>query len=34
VRYGKRGVPRLIAIDGREYIADDEVAYRVRRFWR
>jgi hypothetical protein len=34
VRYGKRGVPRSIAIDGRESIADDEVGYRIRRFWR
>jgi hypothetical protein len=34
VRYGKRGVPRRIAIDGRSYIADDEITYEVRRFWR
>ena len=34
VRYGKRGVPRFIAIDGREYIADDEVGYKIERLWR
>jgi Family of unknown function (DUF6174) len=34
VRYGKRGVPRRIAIDGRELVADDEITYEVRRFWR
>ena len=34
VRYGKRGLPRSIGIDGRENVADDEVGYRIRRFWR
>jgi hypothetical protein len=34
VRYGKRGIPRSIFIDGREYIADDEVGYRLRNFRR
>lgn len=35
VRYGAgRGIPRSIWIDGREYIADDEIGYRVERFWR
>ncbi len=34
VRYDKRGMPRFIGIDGREYIADDEVGYKVEGFWR
>ena len=34
VRYGSRGVPRSIGIDGRAGVADDEVTYRVPRFWR
>ena len=34
VRYGKRGLPRSIGIDGRENVADDEIGYRIRRFWR
>ena len=34
VRYGRRGVPRFIFINGRDYIADDEVGYKVDRFWR
>jgi len=34
VRYDRHGMPRRIAIDGRAYIADDEVTYTVDRFWR
>ena len=34
VRYGSRGVPRSIGIDGLRAVADDEVTYRVPRFWR
>ena len=32
VRYGKRGVPSLISIDGSLLIADDELGYTIRRF--
>ena len=34
VRYDRRGIPRRIGIDGRRFIADDEVTYRIARFWR
>ena len=34
VRYGSRGVPRSIGIDGLRMVADDEITYRVPRFWR
>jgi Family of unknown function (DUF6174) len=34
VRYGRRGVPRSIGIDGHRMTADDEVSYRVEHFWR
>jgi len=34
VRYGRRGIPRRIGIDGHPNIADDEVAYAVAHFWR
>jgi Family of unknown function (DUF6174) len=34
VRYDHRGVPRRISIDGRRSVADDEVTYRVPKFWR
>ena len=34
VRYGGRGVPRSIEIDNIRQAIDDEVAYRVVRFWR
>jgi hypothetical protein len=34
VRYDRRGVPRSIGIDRFGRAADDEVAYRVTRFWR
>jgi len=34
VQYDKRGMPRFIGIDGREFIADDEVGYKVEKFWR
>jgi hypothetical protein len=32
VTYGKRGVPRSIAVDGSRQIADDEVSYALSRF--
>ena len=32
VRYGKRGVPGSISIDGSLLIADDELGYTIRRF--
>ena len=32
VTYGKRGVPRSIAVDGSRQIADDEVSYAISRF--
>jgi uncharacterized protein DUF6174 len=34
VTYDHRGIPRSIGIDGSEMIADDEISYRVGRFWR
>jgi Family of unknown function (DUF6174) len=34
VRYDSRGIPRSIGIDSRRQIADDELEYRVDRFWR
>jgi hypothetical protein len=34
VRYDRRGIPREISIDNIKNAADDEVAYRVDRFWR
>ncbi len=34
VRYDRRGVPRRIGIDGRRMVADDEITYRVPKFWR
>jgi uncharacterized protein DUF6174 len=34
VRYDRRGIPRAISIDNVEQAIDDEVAYRVERFWR
>ena len=34
VTYDKRGMPRLIGIDGRENVADDEIGYKVEHFWR
>jgi hypothetical protein len=34
VRYDSRGVPRSIGIDSRRQLADDELEYRVDRFWR
>lgn len=34
VRFDRRGVPRRLRIDGHRMLADDEVAYRVVRFWR
>jgi len=34
VSYDRRGIPRRIGIDGHRMIADDEVSYRVERFWR
>jgi hypothetical protein len=32
VRYGKRGVPSSISIDGSRMVADDEIGYTIRRF--
>ena len=32
VRYGKRGVPSSISLDGSLLIADDELGYEIRRF--
>lgn len=32
VRYGKRGVPSSISIDGSLMVADDELGYTIRRF--
>jgi hypothetical protein len=34
VRYGARGVPVALAMDGRRYVADDEWGFDVRRFRR
>ena len=34
VRYDRRGIPREIVIDNIELAIDDEVTYRVDRFWR
>ena len=34
VRYDKRGIPRVISIDGQQLVADDEIAYEVEHFWR
>lgn len=34
VRYDRRGVPRRISVDGRRMVADDEITYRVPKFWR
>jgi hypothetical protein len=34
VSYGRRGIPRRIRIDGHLMLSDDEVTYRVERFWR
>jgi len=32
VRYGKRGVPSSISIDGSKLVADDELGYTISRF--
>ena len=34
VRYDRRGIPRDIGIDNIKQAIDDEIAYRVDRFWR
>jgi uncharacterized protein DUF6174 len=34
VKYDKRGVPRLIGIDPYELTIDEEVGYKVDKFWR
>ena len=34
VRYGKRGMPRFMYIDGQQLVADDEIGYQVEHFWR
>jgi Family of unknown function (DUF6174) len=34
VKYDKRGMPRFIGIDGSQSVADDELGYKVEKFWR